>query len=246
MFASGDDAEYIPLPGASRKALAEDPAGLDWYKLDFTSDRPKLVYFQVDLMERDQIPVNVTIHRLVNGKLEEFFEGEDPVTVPHEVQALPGNKFTTRTLKDKGTYYIAVRANHPEYKLRTRVYDPPPYTDPHTAVRTALDFIIGAGDSWHANTPAPRRRSRPCFERPPGDVALRRLPRHALPAARPDVRHAQRLPDRAAAAGPVSHRAFLQQSAPVLRLRGAGSGLGARHLRARQRAGPHVAPARHL
>ena len=104
-------------------------------------------------MERDQIPVNVTVHRLVNGKLEEFYEGEDPVTVPHEVQALPGNKFTTRTLKDKGTYYIAVRANHPEYKLRTRVYDPPPYADPHTAVRTALDFIIGAGDSWHANTP---------------------------------------------------------------------------------------------
>jgi hypothetical protein len=153
VFASGDDVEYIPLPGATRKAVAEDPSGLDWYKLEFTSDQPKLVYFQVDLMERDQIPVNVTIHRLVNGKLEEFYEGEDPVTVPHEVQALPGNKFTTRTLKDKGTYYIAVRANHPEYKLRTRVYEPPPYADPHTAVRTALDFIIGSGDSWHANTP---------------------------------------------------------------------------------------------
>jgi hypothetical protein len=153
VFASGDDAEYIPLPGGNRKALAGDPEGLDWYKLEFTSDRPKLVYFQVDLMERDQIPVNVTIHRLVNGKLEEFYDGEDPVTVPHEVQALPGNKFTTRTLTEKGTYYVAVRANHPEYKLRTRVYDPPPYTDPQTAVRTALDFITGAGDSWHANTP---------------------------------------------------------------------------------------------
>ena len=27
----------------------------------------------------------------------------------------------------KGTYYVSVRASHPEYKLRTRVYDPPPY-----------------------------------------------------------------------------------------------------------------------
>jgi hypothetical protein len=104
-------------------------------------------------MDRDQLPVNVSIYRLVGGKLTEYFEGEDPVTLPHEVQALPGNKFTPRILKDSGTYYIAVRARHPEYKLRTRIYDPPPYSDPQVAVRTALDYILGAGDSWHANTP---------------------------------------------------------------------------------------------
>src|SRR6185436_10760821 len=40
-----------------------------------------------------------------------------------------------------------------EYKLRTRVYELPPYSDPQQAVRTALDYIVGAGDSWHANTP---------------------------------------------------------------------------------------------
>jgi len=85
--------------------------------------------------------------------LEEYFEGEDPVTMPHEVQALPGNKFTPRVLKERGTYYIAAHAGHPEYKLRTRVYDPPPYADPRKAVRTAVDYILAAGDSWHANTP---------------------------------------------------------------------------------------------
>jgi hypothetical protein len=153
VFASGDDEEYIPLPGTSRKALADRSAWADWYKIDFTSDIPRLVFFQVELMERDQIPVNVAVYRVAGGKLQEYFEGEDPVTLPHEVQALAGNKFTPRTLKEKGTYYVAVSAGHPEYKLRTREYDAPPYRDPRAAVRTALDYIIAAGDSWHANTP---------------------------------------------------------------------------------------------
>jgi HEAT repeat protein len=153
VFASGDGAEYIPLPGTPRRANIEDPAGVDWYKFDFSGDNPKLVFFQVDLMERDQIPVNVSVYRIVEGRPKEYFEGEDPVTLPHEVQALPGNKFTPRLLSESGAYYIAVRANHPEYKLRTRVYDPPPYRDPRVAVRTALDYILAAGDSWHANTP---------------------------------------------------------------------------------------------
>lgn len=153
VFAAGDDAEYIPLAGVPRRAIVEDPAGVDWYKFEFASATPKLVFFQIDLMERDQIPSNVAVFRLAGEKIEEYFEGEDPVTLPHEAQALPGNKFTPRVLKEKGTYYVAVRASHPEYKLRTRVYDAPPYRDPHVAVRTALDYILAAGDSWHGNTP---------------------------------------------------------------------------------------------
>ena len=109
--------------------------------------------FEVDLMERDNIPVDVRVYRVSNGTPVEFTEGADPVTVPHEVQALPGNKFTTRILREPGAYYVRVVANHPEYKLRTRVYDPPPYKDPRTAVRTAIDYVLAAGDSWHANTP---------------------------------------------------------------------------------------------
>lgn len=150
IFASGDDQEYIPLPGTSRKALTESE---DWYKFEFASEKPKLVFFQIDLMERDQIPVDVRVYRATHGKIEEYYEGEDPVTLPHEVQALQGNKFTPRILKEKGTYYISVHAGHPEYKLRTRVYDTPPYTDPRQAVRAGVDYIMAAGDSWHANTP---------------------------------------------------------------------------------------------
>jgi hypothetical protein len=153
VFASGDDAEYIPLPNTPRKVMVQDPNGTDWYRFDFAGDKPKLVFFQIELMERDQVPVDVSIFRVKDGKLQEYYEGEDPVALPHEVQALPGNKFTPRLLGDKGTYYVSVRASHPEYKLRTRVYDPAPYASPQQAVRTGLDYILAAGDSWHANTP---------------------------------------------------------------------------------------------
>jgi hypothetical protein len=150
VFASSDETEYIPLAGT----LKRDKFGAeDWYRLDYDGASPKLVYFQIELTERDNLPVDVAVYRVADGKPAGYYEGEDPVTMPHESQALPGNKFTTRILKDKGVYYVCVRANHPEYKLRTRVYDPPPYADPRKAVRTALDYILGAGDSWHANTP---------------------------------------------------------------------------------------------
>ena len=153
VFAYGDDAEYIPLPGTTRKSTVDDAERTDWYKFTFNDAKPKLVFFQIELMERDQVPVNIAVYRLDEGKTVEYHEGEDPVTLPHEVQALPGNKFTPRILKDAGTYYIAVRASHPEYKLRTRLYNVPPYGDPREAVRTGLDYILAAGDSWHANTP---------------------------------------------------------------------------------------------
>jgi hypothetical protein len=153
VFASGDENEYIPLPGTSRKEIVSAPTGEDWYRFDFNGDQPKLVYFQVELMDRDNVPPDVSVFRVVDGKPKVYTDGQDPVTSPHEVQALTANKFTPRVLKESGTYYICVRANHPEYKLVTRLYDVPPYADPHQAVRTAADYIIAAGDSWFANTP---------------------------------------------------------------------------------------------
>src|SRR4029450_6709953 len=114
---------YVPLPVTPRRPAATRAASTDWYEFEFTSATPKLVFFQVDLMERDQIPVDLAVYRLVNGETQEYFDGEDPVTLPHEAQALTGNKFTPRILKERGTYYVAVQAGHPEYKLRTRLYD---------------------------------------------------------------------------------------------------------------------------
>ncbi|HVW86272.1 MAG TPA: HEAT repeat domain-containing protein, partial [Bryobacteraceae bacterium] len=153
VFSSSDEVEYIPVPGESRRQYATDSRGEDWYRFHFDGPRPKLVFFQLELTDRDDLPVDVSIFREKNGAMEEYTRGQDPFAVPHEVQALPGNKFAPRVLEESGDYFVRVRANHPEYKLRTRVYNVPPYSDPHEAVRTAVDYIMGAGEAWFANTP---------------------------------------------------------------------------------------------
>ncbi len=147
--ASADDASYIPVEGAQ----PDLEAGVDWFRFEFQADQSKLVFFEAGIPDRDNIPVDVSVWRVVNGKAVAFTEGEDPVTLPHEVQALPGNKFTTRVLKEPGTYYVRVDARHPAYSLSTRTYNAPPYADPREAVRAGIDYLLGAGDSWHANTP---------------------------------------------------------------------------------------------
>lgn len=170
MFATADDIPYIaPLNADTTKYKRgyeqtpeyEDrlPEGdADWFKFNFTEDTPKLVHFEIDLLERDNIPVDVSVFTIENNQAKPYEKGADPVTPPHEVQALPGNKFTTRVLT-KGTYYVKVEARHPAYQLRTYVYDLPPYSNPvqaeaaRKAVRAGMDFIVSAGDSWHANTP---------------------------------------------------------------------------------------------
>ena len=150
---ASDEQLYVPLPGTPRSEVVNPAVGEQWYRYEFQESHAKLVFFQLELMDRDDVPADVAIFRVAAGKLEEFTEGQDPVAQPHEVQALAGNKFAPRILREAGTYYVRVRANHPEYKLRTRVYDPPPYSDPRVAVRTAVDYVMGAGDSWFANTP---------------------------------------------------------------------------------------------
>ncbi len=152
VYASADTVDYLPIPGTARKEAVEGASGEDWYRFRFDGG-PKLVFFQVELMDRDDLPVDVSIYRIENSAPAPFTDGQDPVALPHEVQALPGNKFAPRILRDAGEYYVRVRANEPEYKLVTRLYEPPPYRDPHEAVRTAVDYILAAGDSWFANTP---------------------------------------------------------------------------------------------
>ncbi|HEY3130549.1 MAG TPA: HEAT repeat domain-containing protein [Acidobacteriota bacterium] len=151
VFATADDDPYIPVPeGRERQAMER---GEDWFRFEFAGQKPQLAFFNIDLDERDNIPCDVSVYRIENGRLHPYEDGTDPVTPPHEVQAINGNKFTSRVLRQKGTYYVRVLAHHPSYQLRTAVYDLPPYQDPRQAVRTAVDYIIDAGDSWHANTP---------------------------------------------------------------------------------------------
>ena len=131
-------------------------------------------------MERDNIPVDIAVHRLVNGEAEPYYEGEDPVALPHEVQALPGNKFTARVLRESGTYYIRVEANHPEFKLRTRRIRPPALFGSAPGGTNGGGLHHGRRRLLARQHSAPRRYLRSRFQRPPGNIPMRGLPSDPL------------------------------------------------------------------
>jgi hypothetical protein len=174
VWASADDKPYILPLNESKRARGATPyaqqaditsdrlpeGGVDWFRFRYDGDEPKLVHFELDLLERDNVPVDVSVFTVENGEVKSYERGADPVTPPHEVQALAGNKFTTRIIT-RGTYYLRVDANHVFYQLRAAAYDAPPFGDQNIgrkgaapkAIRAGMDYLASAGDSWHANTP---------------------------------------------------------------------------------------------
>jgi hypothetical protein len=71
-------------------------------------------------------------------------------------------KFISRRVEPGATYYLRVSGNHPAYQLYSETLALPPF-DPASegstraaaekSVRTAMDYLLLKGDSWHANTP---------------------------------------------------------------------------------------------
>ncbi|MDR3637657.1 MAG: HEAT repeat domain-containing protein, partial [Isosphaeraceae bacterium] len=163
VYGLADDRPYLPLGESPTEAVQS--AGVDWFRFTFESDAPRLAYFALDYVDRD-VPPDVRVYQMKEGKPVEYTRGIDPQSLQRErPPRLGANKFTTRVLTS-GTYYVMVDACQPEYQLRTKVFDVPPYltkddaADPvrvaeaaRRAVRAAMDFELLAGDSWHANTP---------------------------------------------------------------------------------------------
>jgi HEAT repeat protein len=160
-----DDRPYLPLGEAPTDA--ESSAGPDWFTFELTSETPRLAFFGLEFVDKD-VPPDIRLYTLSGGTLVEYTRGIDPQAAQRERPPRPGaNKFTTRVLT-RGRYYVLVDACQPEYQLRTRLYDVPPYLTreqaesatpedlaaaARKAVRVAMDFQLLAGDSWHANTP---------------------------------------------------------------------------------------------
>ena len=83
--------------------------------------KPLLVYFQLDLLDRD-VSANLRVYKL-NPKTNEpepYLEGKDPMEIVHDRERERYSKHISRTFT-RGTYYLEVNANHPDYILRTRV-----------------------------------------------------------------------------------------------------------------------------
>ncbi len=169
IYGSSDERPYAPSP--TEDAYAAMLKGFQWFKFTFHGRQPRLVYFVLTVTDRD-VPLDVDLFTLgKNG-------AGQPDVVPYRfgesryrieaTQNYPGlYKFRTRIVKPGQTYYVRVAADHPAYQLRTYDYPVPPYTDPHQAVRTGMDFLIDMGDTWLSNEP---RR---------GSVALRTSMAHS-------------------------------------------------------------------
>ncbi len=86
------------------------------------------------------------------GRPEPYLKGKDPMEIVHDRERERYSKHISRTFT-RGTYYLEVNANHPDYILRTRVLPVPPYDDPVQAVEAGMHYIINVGDAWFAQVP---------------------------------------------------------------------------------------------
>jgi HEAT repeat protein len=165
VYGLADDRPYW-IPEQAPTGEASGP-GIDWFRFRFEGQTPRLAFFALDYVDRD-VPPDVRVYRQEDGRMVEYARGIDPQSLQRERPPRPGaNKFTTRVL-EPGTYFLRVDACQPDYQLRTKLFDAPPYIRPEDAsaatpgtvamaarkaVRTAMDYQLLAGDSWHANTP---------------------------------------------------------------------------------------------
>jgi HEAT repeat protein len=162
----GGDDERPYAPSKSEDGYAAMLKGFQWFKFTFKEPKPRLVYFTLNVTDRD-VPLDVDIFKLGKDDVVPFTTGEFVYQV-EATQNYPGlYKFRTRILEPGQEYYVRVAANHPAFQLHTSDFPVPPYTDPHLAVRAGMDFLVNMGDSWLSNTP---RR---------GSVALRTSMQHS-------------------------------------------------------------------
>jgi cellulose synthase operon protein C len=145
VYGSADDVDYL-------ENAQEGKIGLDWFKLQIEDESPMLVYFQLDLLDRD-VSANLRLHHVGSkGEVEPYAVGKDPMEVVHDRERERYSKHISRVLP-KGTYYLEVNANHPDYILRTRKLPVPPYSDPTLAVEAGMHYVINVGDAWFAQIP---------------------------------------------------------------------------------------------
>lgn len=155
VYGGADERPYAPSPGEDGyQALLK---GFQWFQFTYHGDQARLVYFVVDITDRE-VPLDVDVFTpSKNGAGQPTITPYGTGGFVYKIEATqnyPGlYKFRTRILHPGETYYVRVDANHPSYQLHTFSYPVPPYHDPRQAVRTGMDFLINMGDTWLSNTP---------------------------------------------------------------------------------------------
>jgi cellulose synthase operon protein C len=146
VYGSADDVDYLDNQNEGR-------SGLDWFRFEVTGEKPTLVYFQLELLDRD-VSANLRVYAIdtKTGRPGLYLKGKDPMEIVHDRERERYSKHVSRTFT-RGTYYLEVNANHPNYILRTRVLPLPPYDDPGQAIEAGMHYIINVGDAWFAQVP---------------------------------------------------------------------------------------------
>lgn len=146
VYGSADDVDYL-------ENAEEGRAGLDWFRFEVGEGSPVLAYFHLELLDRD-VSANLRVHRLDpgTGAVRPFEAGKDPMEVVHDRERERYSIHLSRTLT-RGTYFVEVNANHPDYILRTRTFPVPPLAEPSEAVEAGLAYLLQAGDAWFAQVP---------------------------------------------------------------------------------------------
>jgi hypothetical protein len=146
VYGTADDVDYL-------NNVHEGRSGLDWFRFEVKAGMPILVYFQLDLLDRD-VSANLAVHTVDSqtGRPRPYLSGKDPMEIVHDRERERYSKHISRTF-NPGTYYLQVNANHPDYILRTRVMPVPPYDDPKKAVEAGMHYIMNVGDAWFAQVP---------------------------------------------------------------------------------------------
>ena len=146
VYGSADDVDYL-------ENANEGKLGLDWFRFEVTKQEPILVYFQLDLLDRD-VSANLRVYTVdpKAGQPVPYLTGKDPMEIVHDRERERYSKHISRTFQP-GVYYLEVNANHPDYILRTRVLPEPPYDQPSQAVEAGMHYIMNVGDAWFAQVP---------------------------------------------------------------------------------------------
>ncbi|HEV2498453.1 MAG TPA: HEAT repeat domain-containing protein [Terriglobia bacterium] len=150
VLGTSDDIEYL-------YNTDEGNVGLQWLTFDYNQQTPKLVFFELNVLDRD-VPCALKFYRVENGAqgkhLVEYTKGESPVEIRHDDQtdALVDHKMITRVLTP-GRYYVRVKSNDPRWNLTTALYNVPPYQDPHEAAQVAMRYMVDIADSWFSDIP---------------------------------------------------------------------------------------------
>jgi hypothetical protein len=161
VYGNNEDADYLdnkderPLKGYA--GGLDNPRrsrpGLDWFRFEADWEEARLVFFELDVLDRDvSVNLRTYVQDATGTGVVLFTEGKDPMEIVHDREPERYSKSITRLL-EKGTYYLQVNGNHPRYILRSKVYRLPPYSDPQEAVRTGAHYIMNVGDAWVAQVP---------------------------------------------------------------------------------------------